>query len=59
MRAGWIAALILVTALAACREEEQDRLLSHEPGVYRGGAMPALTDENRATLQERAQNQNF
>ena len=43
-----------VLALAGCREEEQGRSLTFEPGIYRGEKPAALTDEQVRALQERS-----
>lgn len=43
----------VVLALAGCRESEQGRSLTFEPGVYKGEKLPALTDEQVRSLQER------
>ena len=54
-----IAIVLMAVALIGCREDEQNRPLSYEPGVYQGGAVPVITDETRVSLRERAQNQAF
>lgn len=54
-----LAVLVLPLALAACREEEQDRPLSHTPGVYLGVEDQKLTEEEVRALQQRADGQNF
>ncbi len=48
--------LILTVAigLAACREGEQGRPLSHEPGVYSGKKDEKLTDEQVKELRQRS-----
>ena len=43
-----------VLALAGCREEEQGRPLTFEPGAYKGEKPAALTKEQVRTLQERS-----
>ena len=48
-----------VLALIGCREEEQDRLLDYEPGVYQGGALPVLDGETRDDLRQRLDAQDF
>lgn len=48
------AALVAVAVLAGgCRQNEQDRPLNFEPHVYRGGKLPALTEQQKRELQER------
>ena len=54
-----LAVLVLPLALAACREEEQNRPLSHTPGVYQGVEDQTLTQEELRALQQRADGQNF
>jgi len=48
-------ALVLgaVLALAGCREEEQGRPLSFDPGVYRGEKIQPLTNDQIRALQDR------
>jgi hypothetical protein len=50
---------VAVLALAGCREDEQARAIHADKGVYQGPDMPALDDDTREALRERAQNQNF
>ena len=59
MRPVVMAALALPLALVACREQEQDRPLSHTPGVYQGVEDQTLTNEEVRALQQRANSQNF
>lgn len=49
-------ALVLgaVLALAGCREQEQNRPLTFEPGVYRGEKPQPLSDEQLRKLQDRS-----
>ncbi len=50
--------LALIAGLTTgCREEEQDRVLLLEPGVYKGQEDNALSEENMEQLRSRAQNQ--
>lgn len=42
-----------VLALAGCREEDQGRPLSFDPGVYRGEKLPPLTNDQIRALQDR------
>jgi len=53
-RTALVAAAVL--ALAGCRELEQHRPLTFEPGVYRGEKTPSLTEEQLRSLQDRARN---
>lgn len=48
--------LILAVAggLAACREEEQGRPLSQQPGVYSGKKDEKLTEQQTEALRERS-----
>ncbi|KUO57662.1 MAG: hypothetical protein APF80_07595 [Alphaproteobacteria bacterium BRH_c36] len=46
--------LALAAGLAACREEEQGRPLSFEPGVYSGKKDEKLSTEQTEALRERA-----
>ena len=62
--AGWgrmILALGLVSSLAlgACREEEQDRILIQQKGVYQGQSDTPLTEEQLRELRFRANQQKF
>jgi hypothetical protein len=50
---------LALLALLACREEEQDRALGYQPGVYQGKAMPELDAETREALRARAENQDY
>ncbi|WP_162901428.1 hypothetical protein [Breoghania sp. L-A4] len=56
--AGFLVA-VFALGLAGCRESEQDRPLTYEPGVYGGKPDTALTDEQRRELQHRGLNQKF
>ncbi|MEM7653790.1 MAG: hypothetical protein AAF220_11510 [Pseudomonadota bacterium] len=51
-----VAALVLV---AGCREEEQDRILFYDKGVYLGPEDTPLTEDGFQALRERAQAQHF
>ena len=62
--AGWgrlVLAIGLIAALSvgACREEEQDRILIQQKGVYQGPADTPLTEEQLRELRFRASQQNF
>lgn len=48
-----IAALLGTVLLAGCREEEQGRVLSFEPGVYQGKPDTPLSDDVLERLRER------
>ena len=56
-----VLAIGLVTTLTvgACREEEQDRILFQQKGVYQGQADTPLTAEQVRELRFRASQQNF
>ena len=56
-----VLALATLSALAvgACREEEQDRILIQQKGVYQGQADEPLTEEQLRELRFRASQQNF
>jgi hypothetical protein len=48
-------AIGLATGLAGCREEEQDRALHLEKGVYAGKPDTPLTEDQRRALEQRGQ----
>jgi hypothetical protein len=48
-----LAIIALTASLAGCRESEQGRPLSFEPGVYQGEKPPSLTEDQRKQLHER------
>jgi hypothetical protein len=48
-----------LSALQGCREDEQDRVLFHEPGVYKGESDPALSDAQVDDLRQRARRQSY
>ena len=48
-----LAMLALALSLAGCRESEQGRPLSFEPGVYQGQKPPSLTEDQRKKLHDR------
>ena len=52
-------AALSVLALGACREEEQDRILMQQKGVYQGQADEPLTEEQLRELRFRASHQKF
>lgn len=51
-----LAALLLtpIVLLSGCREEEQNRPLSHQKGVYQGKPDTSLSDNAVETLRQRA-----
>ena len=51
--------VVAVLALIGCRDEEQDRVVDYQPGVYQGGAMAALDDQTRDDLRQRLDAQDF
>ncbi len=51
--------VVAVLALIGCREEEQDRVVDYQPGVYQGGAMAVLDDQTRDELRQRLDAQDF
>jgi len=52
-------AIILATGLAGCREEEQNRPLHLDKGVYSGKADTQLTEDQRRELERRGKLQKF
>jgi hypothetical protein len=48
-----------LSALQGCREDEQDRVLFYEPGVYKGEADPPLSDADVDELRQRARQQGY
>jgi hypothetical protein len=53
-----IASVLLIgIALAGCREEEQDRVLLYDKGIYLGEPDTALTEQQVDALRQRATNQ--
>jgi hypothetical protein len=51
-------AAALVLTLGACREEEQNRRLTYEPGVYKGKADTPISAEAKRSLRTRVLHQN-
>ena len=51
---GAIACVLAVLAVAGCREFEQDRILSYEPGVYQGPEDQSLDEDTLRALNQRA-----
>jgi hypothetical protein len=54
---GLLAATLLL--VSACREEEQDRVLRHEDGVYLGTPASAISDDTLQDLRHRAGRQRY
>ncbi len=54
---GLLAATLLL--VSACKEEEQDRVLWHEEGVYLGAPEPAISDDALQDLRHRAARQRY
>jgi hypothetical protein len=48
-----LAVIALAVSLAGCREHEQGRPLSFQPGVFQGEKPPGLTEEQRKQLHDR------
>jgi len=60
--AAWGMMIVAVTLLAfvpGCREDEQNRPLHLEKGVYQGADDAPLAEDERRSLQERAGRQRF
>ena len=55
LKVGLVVALSF--GLTACREGEQDRPLSHEPGVYSGKKDEKLSPEQTRALRDRSRYQ--
>jgi outer membrane murein-binding lipoprotein Lpp len=53
------ATVLAMTAIAGCREEEQNRPLTYKKGVYQGKTDQQLSDAQRDELRSRARNQAF
>ncbi len=51
-------AAVLALTLGACREDEQGRRLTYEPGVYKGKADTPVSEQVRRSLKTRIQRQN-
>ena len=51
--------LVATLSVGACREEEQDRILFQQKGVYQGQADTPLTEDQLRELRFRANQQNF
>ena len=53
----WLVLLSLALAVQGCREDEQNRLLFHEPGTYLGPPDQTLDAEQVEALRQRATRQ--
>ena len=49
-----VALLLAGLALAACRPEEQGRIVDFDPGVYKGEPDTALEEDDQEALRNRA-----
>jgi hypothetical protein len=56
---GLLALIGTLAALQGCREGEQDRVLFHEAGVYKGEQDPALSEAQVDGLRQRARQQGY
>lgn len=54
---GLAMAVLLAIGLGACREEERNRPLAYEKGVYNGPRGVELTEEQLRNLRQRARQQ--
>lgn len=54
-----VGALLTLTGLAGCREQDENRSVKLEKGQYEGQKDTALTDEQRRELRFRGQRQKF
>jgi len=54
-----VGALLALTGLAGCREQEENRPIKLEKGQYEGQKDTGLTDEQRRELRSRGQRQKF
>jgi hypothetical protein len=48
-----LAAAALGLLVSGCRENEQNRPLDFQPGVYQGQKLPSLTEQQKRQLQDR------
>jgi hypothetical protein len=51
--------VVALSALAGCREDEQNRPLIVEKGVYQGAPDQELSEAERRALQQRGDRQRF
>lgn len=57
--AGWLAIAVIALVAQGCREDEQNRPLIYDKGVYQGQPDQALQDQQVEALRQRAANQKF
>lgn len=50
---------VLLAAVPGCREDEQNRVLGLEKGVYAGASDTELTEAQRRELRQRGERQRF
>lgn len=55
----WLAMICIAVAVQGCREDEQNRALAYDKGVYRGQPDQALDDQQVEALRQRAAGQQF
>ena len=55
----WLAITCIALAMQGCREDEQDRPLTYDKGVYRGQPDQALNEQQVETLRQRSAAQKF
>ncbi len=53
----FVAAVVMAAGLGACRQEEQNRPLTYEKGVYSGPKGTELSTEQQQQLRSRHRNQ--
>lgn len=61
-RGGWFAVIVAVVGaltLTGCREDERDRVMMFEQGVYKGAPDSPLAPEQVDDLRSRARQQQF
>jgi hypothetical protein len=59
LKFGLFAASVAILAMAGCREAEQQRPLTYEPGVFKGEKGQPLGEERLDQLRQRGQQQRF
>jgi hypothetical protein len=55
----WLAMTGIALVMQGCREDEQNRPLTYDKGVYRGQPDQALNDQQVETLRQRSATQKF
>jgi hypothetical protein len=55
----WLAMTGIVLAIQGCREDEQNRPLAYDKGVYRGQPDQTLDDQQVEALRQRTAGQKF